>query len=243
MDSNNVSQDSNDQPNPPAAEDIPDSLQSQALDWIAGDIVKACATSPSAKSGSSDEGSGNNSSSSDDGSVIGPPALPEVNDPMDIVEDDDDNDLGPASTVGYAAQGAAAAAAIPSNLPEAPGAQKLELKSPYKDMFLHSQLSEGLIDRICDKKAMTDEILGILNPEHSRLTVVKLKDASKLTLKGLRTLKGHKIQHLEAVGLINATVTDLIGCLGDWSLLNLKTLNVSRSTFVDQNKVYVEHPN
>jgi hypothetical protein len=41
---------------------------------------------------------------------------------------------------------------------------------------------------------------------------------------------------LEVSGLVKATVTDLIGCLNDWTVLNLKVLNVSNSTFVDQNK-------
>ena len=47
---------------------------------------------------------------------------------------------------------------------------------------------------------------------------------------------GHKIQELEALGMKKATVTDLISCLGEWSLDNLKMLNVSNSTFMDTNK-------
>ena len=65
---------------------------------------------------------------------------------------------------------------------------------------------------------------------------MRLKDASKLSVKGLRTLKGHKIIELEALGLTHATVTDLIGCLGEWSLMNLRILNVTNSTFMDSNK-------
>jgi Zyg-11 family protein len=55
-------------------------------------------------------------------------------------------------------------------------------------------------------------------------------------VKGLRTLKGHKIIELEALGLCRATVTDLISCLGEWSLQNLRLLNVTNSTFMDSNK-------
>jgi hypothetical protein len=65
---------------------------------------------------------------------------------------------------------------------------------------------------------------------------VRLKDASKLSVKGLRTLKGHKIIELEALGLTRATVTDLLGCLGEWSLHNLRLLNVTNSTFMGSNK-------
>ncbi len=49
-------------------------------------------------------------------------------------------------------------------------------------------------------------------------------------------MRGHKILELEALGLRKSTVTDLISCLGEWSLQNLKMLNVSNSTFLDTNK-------
>jgi Zyg-11 family protein len=53
-----------------------------------------------------------------------------------------------------------------------------------------------------------------------------------LTTRGLRVLKGHKISNLEATGM-KVTVNDLIGCLGEWTLQNLRSLNVARSTFMD----------
>ena len=68
---------------------------------------------------------------------------------------------------------------------------------------------------------------------------MRLKDASKLTVKGLKTLRGHKIVELEALGLTKATVTDLVSCLGEWSLHNLRLLNVSNSTFMDSQKFCV----
>ena len=45
---------------------------------------------------------------------------------------------------------------------------------------------------------------------------------SQIQAEGLKTLKGHKIVELEAQGLTKATVTDLISCLGEWSLQNLR---------------------
>jgi len=53
-----------------------------------------------------------------------------------------------------------------------------------------------------------------------------------LTTKGLRVLKGHKISYLEVIGM-KVTVNDLIGCLGEWTLQNLRSLNVAHSTFID----------
>lgn len=61
---------------------------------------------------------------------------------------------------------------------------------------------------------------------------VRLQKAKSLTRKGLRVLRGHNISELEATGL-NVTVNDLILSLGDWSLQNLKSLNVSRCSFLE----------
>lgn len=61
---------------------------------------------------------------------------------------------------------------------------------------------------------------------------VCISDASELTTRGLRTLKPHKISELETRGL-KVTVNDLIGCLGEWTLQNLRSLNVAHSAFMD----------
>jgi len=39
--------------------------------------------------------------------------------------------------------------------------------------------------------------------------------------------------------LTQATVNDLLGCVGEWTLQNLRSLNVSRGTFLDQSKYCV----
>jgi Zyg-11 family protein len=40
-------------------------------------------------------------------------------------------------------------------------------------------------------------------------------------------------------GLVRATVNDLVGCLGEWTLQNLRTLSVSHGTFLDMSKYCV----
>lgn len=61
---------------------------------------------------------------------------------------------------------------------------------------------------------------------------VKLKDASNLTVKGLNVLKQHKVVDLE-VNDMKIAPDELIACLGEWSLQNLRTLNVARGRFLD----------
>ena len=82
-------------------------------------------------------------------------------------------------------------------------------------------------------------MLTLFDGDTTRLRHVRLSDASKLTVKGLKTLKGHKIVELEALGLTKATVGEMVNCLGEWSLQNLRHLNVANSTFVDSNKFCV----
>ncbi len=78
--------------------------------------------------------------------------------------------------------------------------------------------------------------MTLFDSRSTHLKSVRLTNCSNLTSAGLRTLRGHKLVDVEAVGLSKATVTDLIGCLGEWSVRNLRTLSVSQSTFVDASK-------
>lgn len=59
-----------------------------------------------------------------------------------------------------------------------------------------------------------------------------MKDASTLSAKGLSILKQHKVIDLIVNGL-KITVNDLISCLGDWSIQNLRSLSVAKGSFMD----------
>ena len=105
------------------------------------------------------------------------------------------------------------------------GEQKLQFKE--EEIFFHTELSEQLLVRLCEKKKLDDLTLTLFQVKQevvllkkfinfleqgdsTRLRRVRLSDTSKLTVKGLKTLKGHKIVELETLGLTKATVTDLI---------------------------------
>ena len=85
-----------------------------------------------------------------------------------------------------------------------------------EEIFFHTELSEQLLVRLCEKKKLDDLTLTLFQGDSTRLRHVRLADASKLSVRGLKTLKGNKIVELEALGLTKATVTDLISCLGEW---------------------------
>ncbi|XP_014245907.1 protein zyg-11 homolog B-like isoform X2 [Cimex lectularius] len=108
------------------------------------------------------------------------------------------------------------------------------IRLTFKDTeaYFHSEISEQLLRTLCLKKKLNDLTLTLFEPQTTRLRCVSIPNASNLSKEGLRVLKGHKITDLEACGL-KFTVNDLVTCLGEWTLHNLRTLNVARSTFTE----------
>ncbi|KAK0177397.1 hypothetical protein PV328_001455 [Microctonus aethiopoides] len=113
---------------------------------------------------------------------------------------------------------------------------RLSFKDP--DVFLPAQISERLLSSLCEKKALSDLTITLFDSKTTRLRHVRLKDASSLSAKGLKILKQHQIVGLEVSGL-KITINDLIGCLGEWSLQNLRSLNVAKGSFIDCSRVCV----
>lgn len=111
------------------------------------------------------------------------------------------------------------------------------IKFGFKRSFIYfpSVVSEQLFTAL-DENVLTDEILTIFDPKVTRLQRVYIRDASNITTKGLKILRLHKITELAVIGLNNITI-DLIGCLGEWTLKNLRVLNVSRSLFPSSDRV------
>lgn len=107
-----------------------------------------------------------------------------------------------------------------------------------KDIYFHGTLSEQIIQTLSKKHLLNDDILSLFESHVTHLKRVCINDA-QVTTKGLRVLKTHKLSELEITGLKKTTVNDLIGCLGEWTLSNLRTLNVSKSTFVNSEKYHV----
>jgi hypothetical protein len=65
------------------------------------------------------------------------------------------------------------------------------LKFAFGDeIFFHTELAEELIERISDKFVLDDVVMTLFDAERTRLRRVKLSNASKLTVRGLRVLKG-----------------------------------------------------
>lgn len=91
---------------------------------------------------------------------------------------------------------------------------------------------------LCEKGKLNDETIALFDPSVTSLKHVSITNA-QLSTKGLRTLKGHKIAELDLIGLKSVTINDAIGCLGEWTLNNLRALNVCNSTFLNSLKFCV----
>lgn len=97
----------------------------------------------------------------------------------------------------------------------------------HSEVFFHTSLSESLLDRLGRQKRLTDQVMTLFEARSTHLRCARIRNATQLTSAGLRTLRGHKLVELDVQGLSRATVTDLVACLGDWSVKNLKSLSVS----------------
>lgn len=104
------------------------------------------------------------------------------------------------------------------------------------DFVCHAKLSEEILRRLSDLNKIDDLVLTLFDGRKTCLKKVRIENASKLTENGLANLSNHNITDLEVSNLVKATVNDLIQCLNAWTLDNLKSLNVSNSTFVNAQK-------
>ncbi|KAK7504037.1 hypothetical protein BaRGS_00004769 [Batillaria attramentaria] len=113
-------------------------------------------------------------------------------------------------------------------------------KFVFKDseVCFHSDLSEQLLTTLCEKGKLNDETLALFDANNTTLRRVSIHDAP-VSLKGLRVLRSHRISELEITGLKGVTVNDVIGCLGEWTLSNLRVLNVSNNSFLNKAKFCV----
>ncbi|XP_020298380.1 protein zyg-11 homolog B-like isoform X2 [Pseudomyrmex gracilis] len=115
---------------------------------------------------------------------------------------------------------------------DAPTNSATRLTFRHPDAFLPAEVSEQLLSNLCEKKTLSDLTITLFDSKTTRLRHVRLKDASTLSAKGLSILKQHKVVNLIVNGL-KITVNDLISCLGDWSIQNLRSLSVAKGSFMD----------
>ena len=129
---------------------------------------------------------------------------------------------------------------LPSDLNTSPNCQGNVFLSTLNSSHLTSNISESLLTSLSESGRLTDLLMQeVFRPEICRLEAVFIPNASNLTKKGLRMLRGHRVKHLEVIGLTKATINELIGCLGEYTLNNIISLCVARSSFISTAKFCV----
>ncbi|XP_015429427.1 PREDICTED: protein zyg-11 homolog [Dufourea novaeangliae] len=123
-------------------------------------------------------------------------------------------------------------ATVPRASTDGSSSSATRLSFKYPDVFIPTELSEQLLSNLCEKKTLSDLTITLFDSKSTRLRHVRLKDASALSAKGLKVLKQHKVEELIVNGL-KITVNELITCLSDWSLQNLRSLSVAKGSFMD----------
>ncbi|XP_038068672.1 protein zyg-11 homolog B-like [Patiria miniata] len=111
---------------------------------------------------------------------------------------------------------------------------RLIFKNP--DAIIHSDLAERLLTKLSENGNLTDTSLTLFaNQCIMCLRRACIRNAS-LTSRGLRALACHQLIELDASGVQNVNVNDVIGALGEWTRKHIRSLNVSGCTFLNNSK-------
>ncbi|XP_013407895.1 protein zyg-11 homolog B [Lingula anatina] len=99
------------------------------------------------------------------------------------------------------------------------------------DVYFHNNLSDQLLARLNEKGRLKDDTLSLFNGQNTTLRRVNISSAP-VTVKGITVMKEHKISELRASGMNYVNINNIISCLSDWSLTNLRLLDVGKSSFI-----------
>lgn len=91
-----------------------------------------------------------------------------------------------------------------------------------KDIFLFNEISERLLEKLCDRGLLCDSTLSLFNEKNTRLKSVRIRNCKKVTPEGLKVLKKHKITDLECVNLTKVNRREI---LGEWPLWGTTRVN------------------
>lgn len=105
----------------------------------------------------------------------------------------------------------------------------MELVYTNPDMVLPQTIAERLLTTLSERGKLNDLTMGIFSHRHCKLAQVYIPNANNLTAKGLSILRQHKISLIN-VRHMKISVKYLVDCLGEWTLENLKVLDVTDLT-------------
>ncbi|KAL1502767.1 hypothetical protein ABEB36_007865 [Hypothenemus hampei] len=106
--------------------------------------------------------------------------------------------------------------------------KRYKFRSP--DIYLINQISEKLLNKMMKKRLLCDATLNLFNQHNTKLKCVIIKNCD-VSKRGLKILKQHKITDLEIMPVMHDDIGDVIDCLSDWSMANLRSANFAHCSY------------
>ncbi|CAH8667379.1 unnamed protein product [Dicrocoelium dendriticum] len=102
---------------------------------------------------------------------------------------------------------------------------------PYPEFYISVRPAQKILIQLCKRNALDDDRMCLFSPEFLNLTSPIIKEVS-VSSSALRVLKEFRLSGLSAVNLPNVNLNSLLGCLGEWTVKNLISLNVTGTSIL-----------
>ncbi|CAL8073588.1 unnamed protein product [Calicophoron daubneyi] len=102
---------------------------------------------------------------------------------------------------------------------------------PYPGFRLTSRPAQKILLQLCKRSTLDDERMALFSSEFVDLISPVIKETN-VSPASLRVLKDFRLSNLSATNLPNVNLNGIIGCLGEWTVRNLISLNVTGTSIL-----------
>ncbi|KAA3671739.1 Zyg-11 protein [Paragonimus westermani] len=102
---------------------------------------------------------------------------------------------------------------------------------PYPNFRISPQPAQKILLQLCKRNALDDERMSLFSSDSLNLISPVIKEAN-VSPASLRVLKEFRLSNLSAMNLPNVNLNSIIGCLGEWTVHNLISLNVTGTSIM-----------
>ncbi|KAG5444370.1 Protein zyg-11 B [Clonorchis sinensis] len=99
-------------------------------------------------------------------------------------------------------------------------------KFPYPEFHITPRPAQKILLQLCKRNALDDERMSLFSAEYLNLISPTIKETN-VSAEALRALRDFRLSNLSVVNLPNVNLNSVLGCLGEWTLRNLTSLNVT----------------
>ncbi|VEL33476.1 unnamed protein product [Protopolystoma xenopodis] len=110
-----------------------------------------------------------------------------------------------------------------------------------KDFWISARPAQKILLQLCKRNILDDEMLHLFTPEYVDLISPSIKEAN-IGHYALRILRDFRLLNLSATNLERVNLNTIIGCLGEWTVRNLKSLNISGTSVLCETNLPIVVP-